>query len=159
MNDLQRKMMGEQNLAQNIAAKAHEAMVTLMRVTPFPVERLSEEWRLIAKLAIKKSSAFNHRIDLNVFADVAGIDPITEPINYFAFGVFCNSIEQVPFEELGFTVGKTYRRFIKNEVWPHVLFCNEQTEKWKKEAKERLIMAQQEKLVDKSTPNNLKAEA
>lgn len=83
-----RKVMQEKNDA---AAKLFEE---ILNTELFPVERLSENWKRHAILALMKSAPIHHRLGLKQFADVVGCSEDAH-LTLFQFGVLSNSLETV----------------------------------------------------------------
>lgn len=90
----------------------------------FPDERLSPEWVMLARKAIKKSSPLKSRISLSEFVKVIGNDITDNQITMFQFGIHSNAVEELTFEESGMSIERYVS--VLTEASDHIKYYNAQ---------------------------------
>lgn len=83
----------------------------------FANAKISDRWKSLVKKCIMKTAPVHHSLLIPQYLDALKVDPETQDLTLFQFGVLNNSLENVSPEQMGIT-REEYVDLIENEVLP-----------------------------------------
>lgn len=113
--------MQQQNLIQRLNEEFSKAIIE----TPFPVDRLSDQWRKASHDALEYASPHSLGVSAEVFKRLALQSPWRKDftLSYFDFATLSNNLEARSAKELGLTIGDYVT--LVSEAHEHVKFYSE----------------------------------
>jgi hypothetical protein len=111
-----------QKIAQAKNQRAAEIFTERLNSEMFPADKLSKTWRYLVAKAICRSAPMSHRLSLNEFKNASAVNPETDTLSLFQFGVLSNSIESVSMFDLSVN-REEYTEFL-NEAVGHIIWYN-----------------------------------
>lgn len=140
-----------QQLAQAKNTAAAKLFEEALNTERFPVDKLSNQWKQVSKIAITQSAPISHRLPLKEYAKVVACDP-HDTLSLFQFGVLSNALETVSPDTLGL-LDEDYENFITEAV-EHIEWYQKRVKDLREEI--QLKIDAEFKMKDASLNGNLK---
>jgi len=127
--EIQTPAINPQQILSMKSSMAADKFAAALRSTKFPQERLSENWKDLAELAITKVTPAHLRISLKEFKEAFEAD--VDDLNLFEFGCLSNSIEQISYSDTQSLIGFSEEAYAETleEAVSHIQHYNLETSK------------------------------
>lgn len=121
-----------------VIQRLNDAFAQEIMSKPFPVERLSYDWRIAALKALEYASPSSLGVNAEVFAKLASMEGTASDfdLSFFEFATLSNNLEARSANELGLGMPKYIS--IVTEAYSHVKYYSDAVAAIRKEVEKRI---------------------